>query len=137
VAVVISHNNRVLFGKRRIQGDQFEWQLPGGWIKNGETPEVAARREVEEETGLILGKMGLVAVTNNVFSPQNHSISLCFEAECANSGELTIKEPEKCLGWYWKIWGEMDEDLFLPLANLKKSDYRPLIQDKRVIDTAF
>jgi len=137
VAVVVSYDNRVLVGKRRIQAEAFEWQLPGGWINNGEMPEDAARREVEEETGLRLGKAHLVAVTNNVFSPQNHSISLCFEAECANPGDLTIKEPEKCLGWYWKNWKDLGENLFLPLAELKKSDYRPLIQDKRGVGVVF
>ncbi len=137
VAVIVSLDNRVLVGKRRIHADKFEWQLPGGWIINGETPEDAARREVEEETGLSLGEVHLVAVTNNVFSPQNHSISLCFEAECANPDQLRIKEPEKCLGWHWRIWQDLNENLFLPLAVLKKSDYRPLIQDKRNIDIVF
>ena len=137
VAAIVSHEGRVLFGKRPARNKEFEWQLPGGWIKNGETPEYAARREVEEETGLRLGHIHLVAVTNNVFSPQNHSISLCFEAECANPGELMIKEPDKCMGWHWKFWGDLDENLFLPLAELKKSDYRPLIQDKRDTGIAF
>ena len=137
VAIVVCHQHKVLFGKRRIQNNQYEWQLPGGWIKIGETPEDAARREVVEETGLGLGAIHLVAITNNVFSPQNHSISLCFEAECANPEKLTIKEPEKCLGWHWRNWGDLGENLFLPLAILKNSDYRPFIQDKRGIDIAF
>ena len=88
----------VLFGKRRTEADQFEWQLPGGWIKNGETPEAAARREVEEETALRLGELHLVAVTNNIFSPQNHSISLCFEAECSNPSETNDKRTGKMFG---------------------------------------
>ena len=60
------------------QRTAFEWQLPGGWINQGELPQDAVRREVEEETGLRLGEIQLIGVTNNVFSPQNHSISLCF-----------------------------------------------------------
>jgi 8-oxo-dGTP diphosphatase len=39
------------------------WELPGGKIEVGETPESAARREVAEETGIVLGSvepLGLV-----------------------------------------------------------------------------
>ncbi len=130
VAVIATHKNKVLFGKRRITGNDFVWQLPGGWINMGEAPAEAAVREVREETGLVLGTIRLVALTNNVFSSENHSISLCFEAECEKPEQLELKEPEKCLGWEWRRWQEVEEKLFLPLANLKKSNYRPFIVEK-------
>lgn len=137
VAVIVTNGENILFGQRRTEDYGFEWQLPGGWINSGETPEQAATREVEEETALKLVRLTFVALTNNIFSSQNHSISLCFEAECDNPEELTIREPEKCLGWQWKKWREVEENLFLPLAELKKSDYRPLITDKRLTGLSF
>ncbi len=133
VAVIVTHNRRVLFGKRRVADSDFEWQLPGGWMNIVESPMQAAVREVREETGLTLGILEFVALTNNIFSPKNHSISLCFEAECVEPEKLMIKEPEKCLGWQWCEWHEVEDKLFLPLANLMKSDYRPFIGDKRTV----
>ena len=58
VAVVVTHQHKVLFGQRKSGQTGFEWQLPGGWINAGESPEQAARREVYEETGLQLVEEG-------------------------------------------------------------------------------
>ncbi|MFT5217991.1 MAG: 8-oxo-dGTP diphosphatase [Planctomycetota bacterium] len=137
VAVVVTHQARVLFGKRVTGIDKFEWQLPGGWIEPGESLELAARREVHEETGLELGQMCIVAITNNVFSLDRHSISLVFEAECIDNRALTIIEAEKCSAWEWMGWAEITDNLYLPLQQLKNTDYRPISGDKRRMHVSF
>lgn len=49
IGIVIDSDGRILWVKRR---DLAIWVLPGGGIDDGETPEEAVIREVEEETGL-------------------------------------------------------------------------------------
>ncbi len=130
VAVVVTCRERVLFGRRKLAPGEFEWQLPGGWIETGESPPQAARREVSEETGLELCELDFVGVTNNVFSSGKHSISLYFEAECANSGSLYAGERDKCDGWEWRDWNDVGENLYLPLQLLKQTEYQPLFMGK-------
>ena len=48
---------------RRNRSGRLEWCLPKGHIEAGETPEIAAIREVEEETGIsseILQPLGII-----------------------------------------------------------------------------
>ena len=47
--VLVNSRNEVFWGKRIRE---HSWQFPQGGIKNGETPEQAMLRELEEETGL-------------------------------------------------------------------------------------
>lgn len=131
VAVIVTHQQRVLFGKRVIKSTDFEWQLPGGWIEVGESPQQAARREVLEETGLALGELRFVGVTSNVFSAHKHSVSLYFEAECALAESLKIMEGDKCTTWEWRRWSEVSQGLYLPLQLLKNTDYQPFFEGQR------
>lgn len=51
--VVITDPDRgvLLLWRHRFITDTWGWEIPGGRLEPGETPEEAARREAEEETG--------------------------------------------------------------------------------------
>jgi len=59
VAVVVrDDDDRVLLlWRHRFITDTWGWEIPAGWVDLGETPEEAARREVEEETGWTPGPL--------------------------------------------------------------------------------
>lgn len=50
--VVFNREGRVWLGKRARSRGEFAWQFPQGGVDAGEDLEVAARRELYEETGL-------------------------------------------------------------------------------------
>ena len=60
VGIVVFHLQKVLLIRRGKPPRQGEWSIPGGKQKLGETLQQAARREVEEETGLKLGQLMLI-----------------------------------------------------------------------------
>lgn len=61
-SAVLFRGEAVLLIERGNSPYEGLWSLPGGTIEFGETAEDAARREVEEETGLICKIEGLAGV---------------------------------------------------------------------------
>jgi ADP-ribose pyrophosphatase YjhB (NUDIX family) len=51
-AIVVDEVGRVLLGRRAREPEQGKWDVLGGFVHEGEHPEVALRRELREETGL-------------------------------------------------------------------------------------
>ena len=51
-AIVVDDAGRVMLARRGIEPFRGMWDMPGGFMRPGEDGEEAARRELEEETGL-------------------------------------------------------------------------------------
>ncbi len=55
--ILENENGEVLFIKRKHEPHKGNWNTPGGFVESGETAEQAARREVFEETGIVVGEL--------------------------------------------------------------------------------
>ena len=92
---VFDRDGRVLLQRR---GDSRRWGFPGGAIELGETPEMAAIREVREETGLQVKVSELIGIyTDGHMSYPNgdqaHSICIFYALE-ATGGTLQCDQDE-------------------------------------------
>ncbi|WP_318614762.1 NUDIX hydrolase [Sporosarcina sp. YIM B06819] len=74
VAIILNAQNEVLLQHRTDGG----WGLPGGLMELGESMEETARREVKEETGLMIGELELLGI----FSGEDYFLKV------ANGDEL-------------------------------------------------
>jgi ADP-ribose pyrophosphatase YjhB (NUDIX family) len=73
-AVCFDADGRVLLGRRRLPPSQGLWDLPGGFLHEGEHPEDALRREVEEETGRVPEPVEFLGMWNE---PYDGRVVLC------------------------------------------------------------
>jgi 8-oxo-dGTP diphosphatase len=120
VAAIVIKDGAILLGKRKNAHGEGSWQFPGGHLEYGETIEGCARREVFEETGIEIGNLRLGPYTNDVFgNDRKHYITLFVVSEY-ESGELALREPDKCEEWGWFAWDSLPEPRFLPITNLLK-----------------
>lgn len=95
-AVIFDGGGRLLL-QRRSDGGQ--WGLPGGSVEIGESVTDALRREVREETGLLVSTRRLIGVYSDprrqvVRYPNGnvwHYVNVCFEC-VVGGGALTVSD---------------------------------------------
>lgn len=115
VGVLVLQNNKILLGKRKNSHGDGLWAPPGGHLEFGEDVETCAKRELEEEAGLVATKVRRGTWVNNFFHTENkHYITLLMFVD-AFDGKPELKEPDKCEGWEWFSMNALPEKLFPPL----------------------
>lgn len=87
-AVLLINNGRILLVKRALEPQKGLWALPAGFQEFDETPEQAACREMQEETGLTPESLRLIDLVYNDCVPHKPVNVAVFFAENAH-GSLT------------------------------------------------
>jgi len=86
--VVFSYDGGILLAQRAIHPGYGKWVFPGGYVDRGETLEAAARREVQEESGLVVRLTRLLGAYS---FPDNPVIVLAYAGD-VTGGSLKMDE---------------------------------------------
>jgi 8-oxo-dGTP diphosphatase len=130
VGVIVRRSGRVLLGRRKGTHGAGTWQFPGGHLKYKESVEDCARRELLEETGLLIEELQLGPYTNDIFDEANRHYITLYAIGDLLKGDAELREPEKCEVWCWFEWSCLPRPLFLPIQNLLRLGYDPFATDR-------
>lgn len=111
--VVVLNPEGKLLALRRSETDErrpLQWDIPGGWVDEGEDIAGAAARETDEEAGINLDPKNLKVVyaTNAVKTPKDepYNISWIFFVGKTDQSGVTISDEHSEFAWM-----ELDEAL--------------------------
>eukprot|EP00698_Gefionella_okellyi_P021085 TRINITY_DN6723_c0_g1_i3.p1 TRINITY_DN6723_c0_g1~~TRINITY_DN6723_c0_g1_i3.p1 ORF type:complete len:412 (-),score=67.19 TRINITY_DN6723_c0_g1_i3:57-1292(-) len=129
VAVIVVRGDLILVGKRRQTHGAGQLAPPGGHLEFGESFSDCARRELREETSLECDDPQLIQVSNDIVDGgDKHYVTIIMRVLC-HRGEPINNEPQKCSGWQWMKWDQIQRtppsQLFLSLSRLVATGKSP------------
>ena len=101
-ALVIDAHGRVLLARRAFEPFKGYWDLPGGFLEEGEHPLDGLRRELREETGLEVEPLEFLGVWMDRYggdSTADVTLNLYWTAR-ATAGEPQAADDVSELGWF-------------------------------------
>ena len=101
-ALVIDAHGRVLLARRAFEPFKGYWDLPGGFLEEGEHPLDGLRRELREETGLEVEPLEFLGVWMDRYggdSTADVTLNLYWRAR-ATAGEPQAADDVSELGWF-------------------------------------
>jgi len=93
---IVVRDGQVLMIRRAFQPEMGLWCMPGGYVDRGEIVEVAAAREVFEETGLVVEVERLVGL----FSEEGRPVIVAAFAARETGGQLQAGSEAQELGFF-------------------------------------
>jgi ADP-ribose pyrophosphatase YjhB (NUDIX family) len=100
--LAILRDGKLLLYRRTRPPEAGHWNIVGGKVDHMERTADACRREAEEETGLTIGGVDFLTLSEQVFdTDRHHWVSIIYRTEDIG-GEACVTEPEKLpeFGWF-------------------------------------
>jgi 8-oxo-dGTP diphosphatase len=100
--LAILRDGKLLLYRRTRPPEAGHWNIVGGKVDHMEHSMAAARREAEEESGLTIGRLDLLTVSEQIFgADRHHWVSVIYRTDDI-AGEARVMEPEKLpeFGWF-------------------------------------
>ena len=97
----VESKKEILLIKRKNDPFKDFWALPGGFVDENEDLAVAAKRELQEETSLLVDDVQQVGAYGKPGrDPRSHVVSIAYFAEVANNLQAKAQDDAKEVDWF-------------------------------------
>ena len=98
--VLVVRYGRLLLVKRAFEPFKDWWDVPGGFLADGEHPEAGAVRELREETGLEVRLTGMIGIFMDAYGATGDGTLNVFYAGEVVSGQEAAGSDATVLRWF-------------------------------------
>ena len=98
----VVHNGKILLIKRSETDERrpLEWDIPGGWVDEGEDVATAVVREIAEETGLVLPQSTTSLVYTHSAIVKDKNVNWIFFVVKSESESVVLSDEHVEFGWF-------------------------------------
>ena len=97
--VLLERGGRLLLVRRGAEPSKGKWDVPGGYLEEGETPEEGARRELGEELGVEASSLTLAFTEHNPLA-DHVVLDILFEAVLADGTDPRPADDVAACQWF-------------------------------------
>lgn len=94
---VLEREGHILLGRRKLEPRRGYWDLPGGFLEEGEEPVVGLKREFREETGLAIEPVELIGAFIDRYE---HQYVLSLTWVVSGEGDPEAADDIELLAWF-------------------------------------
>lgn len=97
---VIARRGRVLLARRARPPYAGTWDVPGGFLEQGETPERALRRELREEIGVGVRRARFVGFVTDRYGPRGFPVLVAAYRVTPSPGRMRAADDVSEVRWF-------------------------------------
>lgn len=98
--VLLVRGRQVLLVRRGAEPELGKWDVPGGFLEEGEVPEDGAVREIREELGIDVNRASLRLVLTSITRWSDYAVlDVLFEAPMPDAEPSPASDAASC-GWF-------------------------------------
>jgi ADP-ribose pyrophosphatase YjhB (NUDIX family) len=100
-AIIENEEGKIILAQRAIEPNRGKWDIPGGFLENGEEPIVGLKREIMEELSVEIEPIGISSIHIDKYDYRDewfYTLNLYYKCRIA-SGEIKLDQENMDYKW--------------------------------------